>query len=357
MVALSDRKTAPAAEQDAPPSRARSLAVQFGRESAKHLPVAIALAALLVVAWVGTDDFYTSTNLTNVVGRMAPIAIIAAGTTVLMIAGEIDLSIGSAVSIISILAAKAVNNGDPTLLIVFECIAAGALIGLIIGLAVTLTRAPAFMITLGALSIIAGLAAAWTHNQAVIFSVGFESLGVDRIAGIPVSVIVAIGVLLLVYVLLHHLRLGRMIFAVGGNEQAARLVGFRVDVIRVAVFVISGALVGLGAAALTSRLGSGDPTTGVGLELQVIAAVVIGGATLAGGHGSLIGSVLGVALLTTIANVLNLLGAEPYVSTAIFGVFIVLAVGLRGDRTRRAFSRLESSVRSRVTGRGRSLAS
>lgn len=325
--------------------RRPAVGAALARNVRQQLPVAISLAVIFAVGSVGSTHFLTAANMSNLLGRAAPLGIMAVGTMVLMIAGQIDLSIGSMVSLITLLAAKSANENLGTIAIVVICMTAAALFGIVTGLVVTLTRAPSFMITLGGLSIYAGLAAAWTQNQPVMILTGLKELGVSRLLGVPLSVYLLVVVMLVVYALLYHLRAGRSIFAIGGNEEAARLAGIKVDLVRVCVFALSGALVGLAATILASRVGSGDPTSGVGLELQVIAAVVIGGATLAGGHGSLLGTILGVLLLTTIANVLNLLGVQSYVSTVVFGAFVVLAVCLRGERTVRFFSGLRRRVR------------
>lgn len=332
-------------QNDAQIDRGRPTGGTLMRNVRQQLPVAISLAVIFLIGTIGSSHFLTSANMSNLLGRVAPLGIMAVGTMVLMIAGEIDLSIGSMVSLITLVAAKSANESFSTVSIVVICMAAGAVFSIITGVVVTLTRAPSFMVTLGGLSIYAGLAAAWTQNQPVIISSGLSELGVNRYFGVPLSVYILLVVMLVVYGLLYHLRVGRSIFAVGGNEEAARLVGIRVDLLRVSVFALSGALVGLAATILASRVGSGDPTSGLGLELQVIAAVVIGGATLAGGRGSLLGTALGVLLLTTIANVLNLLGVQSYVSTIVFGGFVVLAVSLRGERTVRFISGLHRRVK------------
>jgi ribose/xylose/arabinose/galactoside ABC-type transport system permease subunit len=326
-----------------------------GRELVRHLPILIALGLIVIIGWRGSSAFLTSSDMLNIVSLVAPLGIMAGGTAVLMIAGEIDLSIGSAASLISILAAKSVNGGTAGLIVTLEAMAAGLVLGLVIGTIITATRATPFMVTLGFLSILAGVAAAWTDNQPVLIRSGFTTIGSGRLAGIPVSALVFAGVMMVLYLLLYHLKPGRLIFATGGNEEAARLAGIPVDAIRIGVYTLNGALVGLGAAILTSLTGSGDPSLGSGLELQVIAAVVIGGATLAGGDGSLLGATLGVLLLGTITTVLNLVGAASYVATIVYGGFIVLAVGLRGARVTRAIGRVRGAIRSRRRGplRGR----
>jgi ribose transport system permease protein len=314
-----------------------------GLRPARHLPVLAALFVIAVIGWHGSDVFLTQANLTNLLQRVSALGVIAAGTAALMIAGEIDLSIGAAVSVISIIVAKAVESGLPTGVVIIAAVGVGLGIGLVLGLVITFTRAPAFMVTLGALSILAGIGFALTDGQAIVIT-GFDAIGTGKADGVPISVLILIAANAVLAVLLYRTTLGRSIFAVGGNAEAARLAGIPVALVRVAAFCINGCLVGLGAALLASNVGSGGPDLGTGLELQVIAAVVIGGATLAGGDGSLVGAFLGVVLLGTITNVLNLVGAQAYVGTIIFGAFIVLAVGLRGERAVLAASKISGTA-------------
>lgn len=312
----------------------------------RNLPVLIALIVICLIGWNGSDVFLTQNNLTNLFQRVAPIAVMATGTTVLMIAAEIDLSIGAVVSLVSIFVARAVGDNASTALVLVEAIAIGGGISLIVGVFVTQTQAPSFMVTLGGLSILTGISMGMTNGQGIVLT-GFTAIGSAKVGPIPISVLILVGVDALAWLMLYRTSVGRSIFAVGGNTEAARLAGFPVQVIRVFAFCVNGALVGLGTAMLTSSVGSGGPDLGTDLELQVIAAVVIGGATLAGGRGSLLGSFLGVLLLGAIANVLNLVGAESYVGTIVFGAFIVLAVGLRSERIIALANHGREAVRSR----------
>lgn len=318
----------------------------FGQGLVRNLPVLIALLVIGLIGWNGSGVFLTQENLTNLLQRVAPIGLMATGMTVLMIAAEIDLSVGAAVSLVSIFVTRAVGDGAGAALVLAEAIAIGVGISLIIGLFVTCTRTPAFMVTLGALSIISGIALAMTHGQASVLT-GFAAIGTEKAGPVPISMLILVGVDALIWLMLYRTSVGRGIFAVGGNAEAARLAGFPVQAIRTFSFCVNGALVGLGAAVLTSNVGSGGPELGTNLELQVIAAVVIGGATLAGGRGSLLGSFLGVLLLAAIANVLNLIGAQSYVGTIVFGAFIVLAIGLRSERVISLAQRGRDAVRAR----------
>jgi ribose/xylose/arabinose/galactoside ABC-type transport system permease subunit len=301
------------------------------REFAHHAPLLAALIAIFVIGTLGSSQFLTKTNLVNLVEQISGIGVIAVGTVVLMIAGEIDLSIGAAVSVVSIFVARAVGDGATTALVIAEGVAIGCGIGALIGAFVAGTQTQAFIVTLGALSVLAGIAIGMTSGQD-LFIAGFTTIGSGKAAGIPVSALMLLGINLLIYLFLYRTTIGRSIFAVGGNPEAARLAGIPVGLIRVGVFVVNGALVGLGAVMIASNVGSGGPDLGTNLELQVIAAVVLGGATLEGGRGSLFGAFLGVLLLGSIVDVLNLVGAAAYVGQIVFGAFIALAIGLRGNR-------------------------
>jgi ribose/xylose/arabinose/galactoside ABC-type transport system permease subunit len=302
-----------------------------GAEVGRHGGIVAALLLMVVVGTVGSSVFLTWSNMSILARQMAGTGVLAAGTTVLMISGGIDLSIGAAVSVESIILARWLNDSIPVPVAVVLVVALAAGIGVLMGGVIALTKAPPFMVTLGSLSIFHGIAIALTPGGPVGIHTAFTTLGVDRIGKVPIGFIVMVLVMVATYVLLHHLRVGRLAFAIGGNEVAARLSGIRVDVTKVGFYALNGALVGLGACIITSGVGAGGTDVGTGLELEVIAAVVIGGANLAGGEGSVFGSFLGVLLIGLITNALSLAGVGSYLQYIVFGAITVGAVALRSS--------------------------
>lgn len=314
-------------------NRGRALLTQIRTEHVyRHAGVLVALVIVLVAGSIGSDVFLTSGNFTILAGQVAGIGVIAAGTTILMILGGLDLSIGASVGVASICIATWLNDGMGSVTVVVLVLCLTTAFGLIQGLVITVTKANALIVTLGGMSILQGLAQYLTPNGAVPILGGFTTLGIDRIGGgLPVGFLVMVGVLVLSYLLLHRLRVGRVAFAIGNNPDAARLAGLRVDLTQVLVYAFNGCLVGLGACILTSAVGTGGADVGVNLALQMVAAVVIGGASLAGGQGSIFGTLLGVLLIGMLTNALNLIGVGSYLQFVAFGAIVIFSVALRSS--------------------------
>jgi ribose transport system permease protein len=298
-------------------------------------PLLVASVLLVgAVTAIRTSAFLSHQNLVDVLAQSAVPGMLVVGMVALMISGGIDLSVGSVVSLTGVIAAKLfvhAHASEPVAIL--AAIGAGLGCGLLNGFVIAYSGAMPFIVTLGSLSIFGGLALEISSNTPVVILSGFQGLGVNSALGLPVDVWITLLAAVIVGLVLHATRWGRLAFAVGGNERAAYLSGISLPKTKIALYALSGALAGLAGAALASRIGSGSPTSGAGLELEIVAAAVIGGASLAGGRGSLIGGLLGVLLLQEVTDSLTLQGIPSAWGSIVFGLVIVVAVG--GTRLRR----------------------
>jgi ribose transport system permease protein len=298
-----------------------------------------ALALLIVVSAVVSPHFLNPVNLLNVLRQVALYGILGVGMTFVILTKGIDLSVGSIVAFSGVLGATLMEMGVPIVLTVPVCLAVGLVIGAVNGLGVSYWRIPAFIMTLGTMVMARGfglmLADGGTVNPGEAAD-SFFWLGGGYLAGIPTPIYVFAAVCIVAAVILTYTPFGRAIFAVGSNEEAARLSGINVPVTTFAVYMICGFLAALSGLIFLSRLSVGDPNSGLGLELEAITIAVIGGTSLFGGEGSVLGTVGGAMILAIIANVLNLAGVSPFSQQVVKGAIIVLAVLLETGRKRRA---------------------
>lgn len=288
----------------------------------------IAEAALFALL---SPHFLTAENILNVSLQTSITAIIAAGMTFVILTGGIDLSVGSLVALVGIIAASTARVVTPAPLGVAAAlaagVAAGAVSGWLSGIAVTRFRVTPFIATLAFMTVWRGLAFILTDGRPVWeLPPEFTTPGGGRLAGVPVPTIIMVAVFVSAHVLLVRTRFGRHVFAVGGNADAARLAGIPVAGILRRVYVLCGALTALSGVLLASRLSSGQPNAGIMYELDAIAAVVVGGASLTGGRGSIAGTFIGAMLIGILRNGLNLLDVNSYVQQVIVGAVILLAV-------------------------------
>jgi ribose transport system permease protein len=285
---------------------------------------------------VTTSQFLTSENLTIVAQQTAAVSIVAFAMTMVILMGGIDLSVGSIVALGSVIVAVLLRDGTPIVLAVAAGIAAGGAIGLLNGLVTVRWAIQPFLVTLGALSIARGLAELTANGETVpILKDRFLNIFAGDVGGIPVPAFWTLGALVCAHLLLRHTVFGRRIYAIGGNEQAAVQAGVRVKQVKVIVYVLSGLAAGLGSMITSARLSSGLPGGGVGFELDVIAAVVLGGTGFRGEGGSVVGTLFGALTIGTVSNGLTLMNVDPYVQKAITGAIIIGAVILGSMRTRR----------------------
>ncbi len=296
-----------------------------------------ALLLLCVVLSVLTPVFLSAANLKNVLRDASLIAIAGIGMVIVILAGEIDLSVGSVQAVVGILAVLLLNESGSILLALLGALVVGLAIGLCNGLLVTRAGINSLIATLGSMAILRGGAMVGTQAVSVQGRVdGFVEVGTGHWGPLPIPVVLAVVLLVLFYLVLHHTPAGRYLYAVGGNAQAARLAGLPVEKLKLAAFALSGVLAALSAFILAARLNSGQPNAGLGFELQVIAAVVLGGVSLSGGLGTLVGAGLGILILTVLNNGLVLLDVSSFYHDIARGTVIILAVYLDTRRRQRA---------------------
>lgn len=298
--------------------------------------VVLTVVVLFVFLALSSDAFLTRDNLLNIVDQSAPMGIIAVAMTLVIIAGGFDLSAGAVFAIAGVLAALTANAAGAWLGF-GAAVAAGAALGLFNGLLITGLQINSFVATLASSLMIRGVAVVITGGTLVTVShESFTTLGRAEVAGIKYDILVFLAVVLAGTFVLDWTKLGRYIYAVGGNPEAARLSGIRVAHVQALTFVISGAAAGLAGAISASKVSTGQADAGTLLELSAIAAVVIGGTSVMGGEGTVWRSVLGVLLLTLIGNGFNILEVEPFYQSIVQGAIIVIAVAVDAWSKRRS---------------------
>jgi ribose/xylose/arabinose/galactoside ABC-type transport system permease subunit len=305
-----------------------------------------ALAIVVVIVDVLTHgDFLTAGNITNVLRQITYNTIIAVGQTFVIITAGIDLSVGSLVGLSGVICAIFANavplHGDALLAATLVvALALGALAGFVNALPVVRLGLPPFITTLAMMQIARGFAYISSSGRPIALSDNangaFANTGIGyvlggllapiHLPGIPIAVIWMAVVVVIFAVLLARTRFGRYVYAIGGNEEAARLAGVSVGTVKTLVYVISGALAAVAGLLLMARFSSGSPQTGTGFELNAIAAVVVGGTSLMGGRGTIVGTFFGALLIGVLNNVMNLIGIESYTQQIVLGVVIVTAV-------------------------------
>ena len=304
--------------------------------------ILIALAVLCIVLSVVSENFLTSRNIINVLRQTSINGILAVGMTFVILTRGIDLSVGSVVALVGVVSASFATTsaagvaGAPymPLIPVAVGLLTGMAVGSVSGIAVARFSVPAFVATLGMLSAARGLTLIYAGGRPIpALTDGYRWIGTGDIGGIPVPIILFGLVFAIAHFVLTRTRFGRHVYAVGGNPHAAKVSGLPVRRIRFAVYAISGALAGVAGMILAARTGSALPQAGVAYELDALAAVVIGGTSLAGGIGRVSGTVIGALLIGVMNNGLDLLGVESYYQQVIKGALVVAAVML--DRSRK----------------------
>ncbi|MBN9026096.1 MAG: ABC transporter permease [Rhizobiales bacterium] len=287
--------------------------------------------AMLVLVFIGltfaSEFFLTGRNLSNVARQISVVGIVALGQALVIIAGGIDLSVGSVIGLSAVTGAiVSATTGMPSLGIA-GAIGIGMAIGFANGVLITKLRINPFITTLGTLSIARGAALLITNGNPQRFDNWAAFLGYGKIGGLPVQFILLVVLTILVWLFATRTRWGRNVYAVGDNARAARLAGIDVAKTRILVFTVSGSLAGLGGLLLGGMLTNANPNLGLGYELDVIAAVILGGVALAGGRGSIGGVVIGAALIGLLRNAFVLLNVSGYWQTITIGLVVILAVG------------------------------
>lgn len=280
-----------------------------------------------IVATIFNPNFFSTRNLLNILNQNAVLAMVAAGGTLVMISGNLDVSVGSLVGLTTTFSALLVVNGVNIYVAMLLGVLLSVVCELINGVVIAKTRTPSFIITLAMLSVFHGISLVITGGTTQSLRGQFYNLGRGYLFGvIPNPIVVCLILYFCLFVILRYTKFGRKVYAVGGNEEAAYLSGIDADKIKIIGFLINGLFVGIASIVLLSRLGSALPSTGSGMELRAIAAIVIGGVPLMGGRGRALGTFLGIILMGMISNVLNLLNISAYYQEVVIGIIIAVAV-------------------------------
>ncbi len=297
--------------------------VHYGRQFGTLL----GLIGLSIVLWIMTPYFLTVSNLLNVAQQTSINAIIAVGMTFVIITAGIDLSVGSLVAFSGVVLASVLQAGVPVPIAILVGLGVGLSCGMINGLLITHGRIPPFISTLGMMSVARGAALLYTQGRPVSgFSENFRYLATGEIFHIPAPVIIMGVVYIIAHFVLNRTKLGRCAYAIGGNEEAAILSGINVKLYKTMVYALCGMLSGLAAIILTARLNSAQPIAGNMYELDAIAATVIGGTSLMGGEGTVLGTLIGALIMGVLRNGLNLLGVSSFIQQIVIGSVIIIAV-------------------------------
>ncbi len=296
----------------------------------------ISLAILFVVLSIASPYFLTGTNLSSVIRQTAVINTMALGMTLVIVSGGIDLSVGSILAFSGVVGTMTMVDTGSVVVGIVAGVLAGAVWGCLNGIMIAVLHIPPFIVTLGTLGIVRGLTLVVSGGLPVVGLPKEHSfLGEGTIGPVPFVLVVLAVCAVIMHFALRSTKLGRYTYAIGSNEAAAIYAGIPVRGYKVAIYALCGLLAGVAGMIETSRLMTGQPTAGVSYELQVIAAVVIGGGSLAGGEGTVVGTLIGAFIMGLLSNGSDLLGVNPYWQQVIIGAIIILAVALDEARKRR----------------------
>ncbi|MBB5805673.1 rhamnose transport system permease protein [Saccharothrix ecbatanensis] len=312
---------------------------------AREFGIVVALGLLVLVTTVDSPNFLSPQSLRDLMLGAAILVVLAVGQTVVIISRNIDLSVGAVLGLVAFATGKLLSSapGTPTVVAVLVGVGLGAVCGVVNGVLVAAARVPALVITLGTLYAFRGIDHSWARGEQINASDmprSFLGLGTWTVLGVPVLALIALAVMLAVGFYLRNYRSGRELYAIGSEPAAARLSGIPVGRRVFTSFVVCGALAGLAGVLYAARFGTIDATVGTGIELQVVAAAVVGGVAIFGGSGSVYGAALGALLLTTIGSSLAVLRINPFWQQAVVGGLILAAIGLDRLLAVRAANRL-----------------
>lgn len=291
----------------------------------------VALAIIFTIFSLLSENFITLFNVMGILRQASINAILAIGMTYVIISGGIDLSVGSTISLSGTVAALfMVSLGFGVVPGILAGVLVGLLAGFINGMVITKAGVPPIIATLGMMTIESGVALALTGGYSVSgLAEGFAWIGRKNIWQIPVPVLIMIALYVIGHILLNKTKFGASVFGVGGNEEAARLAGISNQRVKIGVYMLSGIMASIGGLILASRLDSGQPMAGTGMELNAIAAVVIGGASVVGGSGGVVGSLFGALIMSVLSNGFDLIGVGRYYQMIFTGIVLIIAVSIQ----------------------------
>lgn len=299
----------------------------FSKQNLSKYKSLIGFFILCIIISIITPRFLTLTNITNVLTQISVNAIIAVGMTFVILTGGIDLSVGSILAISGALAASILKSTGNIFLALSVAIIVGGLIGILNGILIARGKIQAFIVTLASMTIFRGATYVYTNGTPISGLGGvFGDIGNSKLGPIPVPVLITLIIVLIAFYVLNETRFGRYLYALGGNEDSAKLSGINTNKIKTMVYGISGIAAAISGIIITSRIGSASPNAGNGFELDAIAAVVIGGTSLSGGEGSVVGTIIGALIIGVLNNGLNLMNVSPFYQSIVKGLVILIAV-------------------------------
>ena len=317
-------------------SARRAVALAQLRRTTVFYPL-VGLVAVSLVMVFASNSFLSADNISNIMRQVSINALIAVGMTYVILTGGIDLSVGAVMAFAGTVAAFLMASGVNGVLALFASLLVGLAFGAANGICVAYAGMPPIIVTLATMGIARGLGLITTGGYPISgLPAWINWFGAGRVFGIDVPILIMLAVYAAGWLLLERTTFGRYVYAIGGNETATRLSGVRVPRAKLAIYALSGLTAAFAAVVLTGRLMSGQPNAGQGFELDAIAAVVLGGTSIAGGRGSLIGTLLGALLLGVLNNGLNMVGVNPYVQTVVKGVIILFAIFIGRERRARS---------------------
>jgi ribose/xylose/arabinose/galactoside ABC-type transport system permease subunit len=303
----------------------------FGSFYAKYGVLAAFIIIFAASAFL-SPIFLRMSNLLNVLRQISIIGILAVGMTCVIVSGGIDLSIAAIIALVTVLVADTLRSYGAVPAIGVG-LAVGLFFGFVNGLGVTLGRMPPFIMTLGTTSMASGLAFIYSKGTPIMIDGSFLDIGNGFLFRVvPLPAVYFIVILVIVGLVLRYTIFGRFIYSIGSNIEATRLSGVNVNRTLIKVYMLSGLLAAIGGIIYASQLGIGQPIAGAGYEIKAITAVIVGGASMTGGVGTLFGTFLGTAIIGILGNIMNLTGVNPFVQTFLTGVILILAVLIRKDR-------------------------
>jgi ribose transport system permease protein len=289
--------------------------------------ILVGLILLVIIMSVLSDRFLTFQNWMNIIVQSSISGIVAIGMTFVIITGGIDLSVGSILALSAALGAGMMKSGMPVLIAIVIMLICGVVVGGLQGVLIAKVKMPAFIVTLAGMTIARGITMVYTGGKTIsAMPESFAAIGNENIGVIPIPVIIVIIAFLIAAYILQYTTYGRSTYALGGNREATKLSGISITRIEIGAYAIAGVLAALSGLVLTARLGAALPTAGQGIEMDAIGSVVIGGASLAGGEGTMFGTFIGVLIMAVLNNGLNLLNVNPFYQQILKGFVILLAV-------------------------------
>lgn len=295
-----------------------------------ELTTVIALIILMAVITIINSNFLTANNLLNLLLQVTSNALIAFGMTFVILTGGIDLSVGSILALSSALTAGLLGSGMPVTSAILISLILGCILGMMNGLLISYGKLAPFIVTLATMTIFRGATLVYTNGNPITKGLSdtflFQFLGQGYIVGIPFPVIIMFIVFIVLYVLLHKTAFGKSVYAIGGNEKAAYISGVKLNKVKIIIYSISGIMASISGLIITSRLSSAQPTAGASYEMDAIAAVVLGGTSLSGGKGRILGTLIGALIIGVLNNGLNIIGVSAFWQQVVKGVVILIAV-------------------------------